>query len=64
MDWISYEPLACYIFDRGYWNLERLYRIEILNSFFAIREKRSPEFTVVDGEDLLEGTDNILEIKP
>lgn len=60
MDWISYEPLACYIFDRGYWDLERLYRIEILNSFFVIREKRSPEFTVVDGEDLLEGADNIL----
>ena len=60
MDWISYEPLACYIFDRGYWDLERLYRIEILNSFFVIREKRRPEFTVVDGEDLLEGADNIL----
>ena len=60
MDWISYEPLACYIFDRGYWDLERLYRIEILNSFFVIREKRRPEFTVVDGEDLLDGTDNIL----
>lgn len=60
MDWISYEPLACYIFDRGYWDLERLYRIEIINSFFVIREKRRPEFTVVDGEDLLEGTDNIL----
>lgn len=60
MDWISYEPLACYIFDRGYWDLERLYRIEILNSFFIIREKRRPEFTVVDGEDLLDGTDNIL----
>jgi len=60
MDWISYEPLACYIFDRGYWDLERLYRIEILNSFFVIREKRRPKFKVVDGEDFLEGTDNIL----
>jgi len=60
MDWISYEPLACYIFDRGYWDVERLYRIEILNSFFVIREKRKPEFSVVEGEDLLDGTDNIL----
>lgn len=60
MDWINYEPFACYIFDRGYWDLDRLYRIEILNSFFVIREKRRPKFEVVDGEDLLEGTDNIL----
>ena len=60
MDWINYEPFACYIFDRGYWDLDRLYRIEMLNSFFVIREKRRPKFEVVDGEDLLEGTDNIL----
>ncbi len=60
MDWIVYEPFACYIFDRGYWDLDRLYRIEMLNSFFVIREKRRPKFEVVDGEDLLEGTDNIL----
>jgi len=60
MDWISYEPLACYIFDRGYWDLKRLYRIELVNSFFIIREKRTPKFEVVAGEDFLEGTDNIL----
>jgi Domain of unknown function (DUF4372)/Transposase DDE domain len=60
MDWINYEPLACYIFDRGYWDLDRLFRIELLNSFFVIREKRRPKFEVVAGEDLLEGTDNVL----
>lgn len=60
MDWISYEPLACYIFDRGYWDLDRLHRIELLNSFFVIREKRRPLFEVVAGEDILEGADNIL----
>lgn len=60
MDWINYEPFACYIFDRGYWDLDRLFRIELLNSFFVIREKRRPKFKVVAGEDLLEGTDNVL----
>jgi hypothetical protein len=60
MDWIKYEPFACYIFDRGYWDLERLHHLEMLNSFFVIREKRRPEFDVVDGEDLLDGIDNIL----
>jgi hypothetical protein len=60
MGWIDYEPFACYIFDRGYWDLDRLYRIELLNSFFVVREKRRPKFEVVAGEDLLEGQDNIL----
>jgi hypothetical protein len=60
MDWIKYEPFACYIFDRGYWDLDRLHRIEMLNSFFVIREKRRPKFEIVDGEDHLEDTDNIL----
>ena len=60
MDWINYEPLACYIFDRGYWDLNRLYRIEMLNSFFIIREKQKPRFEVVAGEDFLENNDNIL----
>lgn len=60
MDWINYEPLACYIFDRGYWDMERLFRIELINSFFVIREKRRPKFEVVAGEELLDGTDNVL----
>jgi hypothetical protein len=60
MDWINYEPFACYIFDRGYWDLERLYRIELINSFFVIREKRNPKYEVVAGEDFLDGTDNVL----
>jgi hypothetical protein len=60
MDWINYEPFACCIFDLAYWDLDRLYPIEMLNSFFVIREKWRPKFDVVDGENLLEGTDNIL----
>ncbi len=60
MDWIIYEPFACYVFDRGYWDLGRLYRIELLNSFFVIREKRRPLFEIVAGDDLLEGEDIIL----
>lgn len=31
MDWINYEPFSCYVFDRGYWDLDRLYHIEMLN---------------------------------
>lgn len=60
MDWIEYEPLACYIFDRGYWDLARLFKIEQLNAFFVIREKGKPKFEVVAGDDLLDGTDGVL----
>ncbi len=60
MDEIEYEPRACYIFDRGYWDLARLFRITLLNSFFVIREKRRPKYEVTAGDDMLEGTDNVL----
>ena len=60
MDWINYEPFACYVFDRGYWDLSRLYRIEMINSFFIIREKQKPKFEIVAGDDLMESHDNIL----
>ena len=42
MDWFTYEPLACYVFDRGYFDLARLYRINALGAFFIIREKGKP----------------------
>lgn len=60
MDWLKYEPQACYVFDRGYFDLKRLYRIAALGAFFIIREKRRPAYEVIDGEDLLEGKDNVL----
>ncbi len=60
MDWITYEPNACYVFDRGYFDLARLYAIHISMAFFIIREKRRPEYEIVDGEELLDGEDNVL----
>ncbi|WP_237072245.1 IS4 family transposase [Prevotella herbatica] len=60
MDWITYEPNACYVFDRGYFDLARLYAIHSSMAFFIIREKRRPEYEIVDGEELLDGEDNVL----
>ena len=60
MDWLTYEPLACYVFDRGYFDLVRLYQIDVSGAFFIIREKRHPAYEVVDGEDILDGADNVL----
>lgn len=54
MDWIDYEPLACYVFDRGYFDLARLFVIEQAHAFFIIREKFNPDYVVEEGEDLLE----------
>lgn len=61
MDYIDYEPLACYIFDRGYWDLTRLFGIDQVNSFFVIREKRKPKYEVVTNEDLVEEGDILLD---
>lgn len=60
MDWIEYERLACYVFDRGYFDLARLFTIEQAGAFFIIREKFHPDYEIEDGEDLLEGEDNVL----
>jgi len=60
MDWVIYERNACYVFDRGYFDLSRLYSIEQAGAFFIIREKFHPDYEITDGEDMLEGDDNVL----
>lgn len=59
MDVIEYEPQAGYIFDRGYWDLSRLYHINQVNAFFVIREKRRPEYAVETSVDI-ESNSNVL----
>jgi hypothetical protein len=44
MDLIPYESGAYYIFDRGYVDYERLYRITQINSYFVIRSKKNMKF--------------------
>ena len=61
MDWFTYEALACYVFDRGYFDLARLYKINVFGAFFIIREKGKPAYEIVDGESILDGTDNVLK---
>jgi hypothetical protein len=60
MDEIPYEPNAYYIFDRGYFDLARLFTINIIGSNFIIRERGQLQYEIIDGEDLLESPDNIL----
>lgn len=44
MDYIPYESYAYYIFDRGYVDYERLYKITILAAFFVVRAKSNLKF--------------------
>lgn len=60
MDWISYEPYACYVFDRGYFDLARLFSINLTGAFFIIREKGRPEYKINLGDEVLTGDDGVL----
>ena len=60
MDEIPYEQNAYYIFDRGYFDLARLFTINCIGSNFVIRERGHLQYEIIEGEDLLESPDNIL----
>jgi len=60
MDWFIYERHSCYVFDRAYFDLSRLYSIEQAGALFIIREKSRPDYEITQGEDMLEGDDNVL----
>ena len=60
MDEIPYEPNAYYIFDRGYFDLARLFTINLIGSNFIIRERGQLQYEIIEGEELLEGSDNTL----
>jgi hypothetical protein len=60
MDEIPYEPNAYYIFDRGYFDLARLFTINLIGSNFIIRERGQLQYEIIEGEDLLENPDNII----
>jgi transposase len=47
MDVIPYETGAYYVFDRGYVDFSRLYKITEIDSFFVIRAKINLQFQVI-----------------
>lgn len=44
MDVIPYEENSFYIFDRGYNDFARLYRIELIGAYFVVRGKKNNDF--------------------
>ena len=59
MDQIRYRPYAYYIFDKGYFDLARLHKINIMESLFIIRQRGHLQYKIVDGEEVLDGTEGI-----
>jgi hypothetical protein len=45
MDYIVYESGAYYVFDRGYVDFDRLYRITLSSAYFVVRAKSNLKFT-------------------
>lgn len=62
MPWMKspYESNAHYIFDRGYFDLARLFTINSIGSNFIIRERGQLQYEIIDGEDILDSSDNII----
>jgi len=48
MDQMSIEAGSIYVFDRGYLDFGRLFRIEIANGYFVIRAKSNTKFNVLE----------------
>ena len=42
---------AYYIFDRGYYDLKRLYHINKISAYFVIREKSGLNYKVIKDND-------------
>jgi len=60
MDVIPYETGAYYVFDRGYFDLKRLYHITQIASYFVIREKGRLLYEVVKEQNTNYNADGIL----
>ena len=63
MDEIPYEIGAYYIFDRGYFDLKRLYKINTLEAYFIIREKARLQYKVVCDMPIESGNYNTIILK-
>jgi len=60
MDIIPYETGVYYIFDRGYYDLKRLYHINKISAYFVIREKSGLNYKVIKDNDTNHNWDGIL----
>jgi hypothetical protein len=52
MDYIPYESDAYYIFDRGYVDYARLYKITLLSAYFVVRAKSNLQFKRIYSQNI------------
>ena len=55
-----FEPFAYYIFDRGYNDFERLYKINLISSQFIVREKKRMKYEIVSSGEELPNDGNVI----
>ena len=60
MDDIPYEQGAYYVFDRGYFDLKRLYHINEIEAYFVIRQRGNLQYEVVSENDTMHNADGVL----
>jgi hypothetical protein len=60
MDEIPYEQGAYYVFDRGYFDLKRLYHIDEIEAYFVIRQRGNLQYEVVSESDTMHNADGVL----
>jgi len=56
MDQIFFEAGSIYVFDRGYLNFARLFRVQTAQAYFVIRAKRNTRFHVLESRPVDKST--------
>ena len=60
MDEIPYEQGAYYVFDRGYFDLKRLYHINEIDAYFVIRQRGNLQYEIVSESDTMHNANGVL----
>ena len=60
MDEIPYEQGAYYVFDRGYFDLKRLYHINEIEAYFVIRQRGNLQYEVINEDDTMHNAGGVL----
>ena len=60
MDEIPYEQGAYYVFDRGYFDLKRLYHINEIDAYFVIRQRGNLQYEIVSESDTKHNANGVL----
>lgn len=60
MDVIPYEQGAYYVFDRGYFDLKRLYNINEISAYFVIRQRGNLQYEVINDKETNHNENGVL----